>query len=546
MNGVMREGSLGSILFKSQIITEADIVAALAEQQSTGCRFGEALIGLGIVTQEDIDWALAHQLDIPYVRLKRELIDPEAVALVPAAVARAHTLMPLVKVGDELSIVMADPLDTLAIAAVAGATGCRVTVSVGLVREIREMLEAVYGPAGENPLLGFVSDRFPGQVLDEINADLSGQKFLDFLLRFILQKNLSSLSLEPLGDRIAVTGRRGGMSRELGSLAVSSYPDIVRLLRRRAGMNGATDPVLEGVIPFAGMGKEFRFQVNMLRGCGGEYVTLSLFVAATFPTSVAGLGISPEKAERFRSLAAVRQGMLLFVMPAHEERCRLLDIFLDACDTAGRSVLLLGEGLGRGARRFARIPCKNEPQIVTAALEHHPDILVIDDVSPGNVFVAASRAAMRGKLVVAGLALHDLESTVSLLRNFWKRNLFIPSYLKGVVCCKGVMTLCPSCRERYVPSADELAALRLPEGSGYFAPRGCPVCDRTGYSGKRYLMDIIPFTPEFVARFEAAADGREVVAALAASGCHGIPAEGAVLLAAGEIAPGEYISSILN
>jgi hypothetical protein len=82
-----KKGSLGAILSACNIITEQDITAALEEQGRTGARLGEALISLGIVTQEDIDWALSNQLDLPYIRLKEDMIDPEAVRLVPAATA---------------------------------------------------------------------------------------------------------------------------------------------------------------------------------------------------------------------------------------------------------------------------------------------------------------------------------------------------------------------------------------------------------------------------------------------------------------------------
>ena len=88
MNGLVKEGSIGAVLFKSQIITEAELRAALEAQKVSGCRLGEALVLLGVVTQEDIDWALANQLNIPYVRLKKESIDPAAVARVPGELAR--------------------------------------------------------------------------------------------------------------------------------------------------------------------------------------------------------------------------------------------------------------------------------------------------------------------------------------------------------------------------------------------------------------------------------------------------------------------------
>ncbi|WP_243689171.1 hypothetical protein [Geotalea toluenoxydans] len=115
MDKLVKEGSLGSILLHSQIITEQELQAALEEQQTSGIRIGEALIKLGIVTQEDIDWALSNQLNIPYVRLKKENIGREAVECVPAELARRYNLMPLFLSGDDLSIAIADPLNQDAI-----------------------------------------------------------------------------------------------------------------------------------------------------------------------------------------------------------------------------------------------------------------------------------------------------------------------------------------------------------------------------------------------------------------------------------------------
>jgi type II secretory ATPase GspE/PulE/Tfp pilus assembly ATPase PilB-like protein len=546
MESVMREGSLGWILFSSQIITEEDIRQALAEQQTSGCRFGEALVRLGVVTQEDIDWALSHQLDIPYVRLKKDSVDPAAVALVPAAVARQFNLMPVVRAGDELSVAMADPLNRVAIAAVERASGCHVTVSVGFIREIRELQDACYGPATAATTLGFASALFPATVLEQVNADLSGATFFDYLLLFAVQNHLASLSLEPLGDAVAVTGRRAGRTRAIGTLAMTWYPEVMQRLRKLARLNGAAEAALRGEVAFRFKGRALTFQALILRGLGGDYATLRPHVATPFPASIAELGIAPEKAAPFRDLTALRQGLVLFSLADAEERCRLLDIFLDECDTAGRSVLLLGERLGHGRKRFPRIPCHDDPQLVLAALEHDPDVLVIEDATEAEVFIAASKAALRGKLVIAGLALHDLASTVGLLHAYWRKSHFLPTTLKGIVSCKGVLVLCPDCRERVTPAADELAALRLPADAACFAPRGCPACDQSGHRGRRYLLDVIPFENGLVRTFETAGESGEVLAALTQRGYRGILEEGTELLLAGEISLGEYLASILH
>ena len=181
----IKKGSMGAILSACNIIDEDDITAAMEEQRRSGARFGEALINLGIVTQEDIDWALSNQLDIPYIRLKVDMIDPDAVRLVQAATARKFNLIPLIKAGNELSIAIADPLNRAAIEAVEQQTGCQVNISVALVREIREMIAACYG-SNENEQLGFESSAFSEKALEAINGDVSGAKLLDYLLVLVL------------------------------------------------------------------------------------------------------------------------------------------------------------------------------------------------------------------------------------------------------------------------------------------------------------------------------------------------------------------------
>ena len=102
MESLVKKGTVGEVLYNSKIIPEDDIRLALEEQRVSGCRFGEALVKLGIVDQEDIDWALSNQLDIPYVRLNKETIDQSAVKLVPGNLARRHNLIPVIIAGDEL------------------------------------------------------------------------------------------------------------------------------------------------------------------------------------------------------------------------------------------------------------------------------------------------------------------------------------------------------------------------------------------------------------------------------------------------------------
>ncbi|HJV33569.1 ATPase, T2SS/T4P/T4SS family [Geomonas sp.] len=551
MNGLVKEGSIGAILFKSQIITEQELRAALEAQKVSGCRVGEALVRLGVVTQEDIDWALSNQLNIPYVRLKKENLDPAAIARVPGQLARRYNLFPVVLSGNELSVAMADPLNKEAIEELVRVTGCQVTISVGLIREIREMQDLIY-PDQNAPELGFTSKQFPAKVIEAINADLSAAALLNHLLLKVIKQKLTTLALQPLGDDVVLVARGGGRSAEIGRLASANYHVLTARIRKLARMSPSEGISSNGVLTFMWQGKKIPFQALLMGASGSEYVTIKLKISPPPISELADLQLPSPEREALQTLTREKEGLILFSGREPDERCRLIDLFMDDCDSAGKTVLVLGERLGRGKKRFPRIPVKmhdvidQTASIISAALEHDPDTLVVEDITDVAAFVAASRAVMRGKLVVAGICHPDKLSLLKQLLYLRQKNYLIPTHLKGLIISKCVLTLCPACKEKYQPAAEELAALRLPTGRReYFRPRGCTTCDHTGYRGRRYLLDVIRFDKTFLEAFEMIGKSSEIISFMKDNGYRGIAEEGIELLERGEISPGEYVASIL-
>jgi type IV pilus assembly protein PilB len=549
MNSLVKEGSIGSVLFRSHIITEEDLMAALREQQVSGCRIGEALVKLGTVTQEDIDWALSNQLNIPYVRLNEDLIDKAAVQLVPAALARKFSLIPVFRAGDEIGIALADPLNKSAIEAVEQATGCRVTVSMPILRELREMQDIFYGPAEVDKNFGFSSAGFSPKILECINKDISGATFLNYILLFITRNKLASLSLQPLGDVVAVTGKLGESSRKVGRLAIDFYPDLLQQIRKLGRLKGSSDVSSKGMLAFQYRGEKKYFRVLTLKGKSGDYVTLKLHAQAPFPAGIKEMALSAGKAGKFRELLSARQGIVLFSSDNNDDCSRIIDLYLDEFDTSEKTVMILGDGAGQGKKHF---PCISIQKILpvemeslaAAILDHDPDILVIEEASESRSFRVASRVAMRGRLAVCGICCSDLARVLEQLLCFQHNSSFL-NYMKGIVFVKGVNLLCPLCKQAHVPAFE--ASSRLPDTlpeAGYFAAGGCGDCGYTGYSGKKFLVDIIPFDTELVEMMTAAKENDEVLQHLGNGGYPGIQGEAVELLNAGEISPEEFMAAV--
>ena len=465
------------------------------------------------------------------------------------ALARKFNLIPVFRAGDEIGIALADPLNMSAIEAVEETTGCRVTVSMPIIRELREMQDIFYGPAEVYKEFGFTSARFSPKILESINKDVSGATFLNYILLYITRNKLASLSLQPLGDVVAITGKLGESSCEIGRLAIEYYPDLLRHIRTLGRLKGPSGGSAKGTLAFLYKGEKIYFRVLTLKGKAGDYVTLKMHTHVPFPAGIGELDLTADKAGIFREMLSARQGIVLFSSDSRDECCRIIDLYLDEFDTSDKNVMILGDGTGRGKKRFPCISFQKvlpvEIESLTAAiLEHDPDILVIEDVSDSWSFKTAATFAMRGRLAICGICCSDLAGTLGHLL-FIQHNYSILNYMKGIVSVKGVNLLCPLCRQSHIPSSEEknLLPATLPV-AGYFAAPGCSECGYTGYKGKKYLVDIITFNNEIVEVIAAAKESGEVLQRLGNSGYQGIQEEAVELLNAGEISPEEFIAAV--
>jgi len=139
---------LGELLVQLGRITPDDVARALQEQRERGGFLGDALIRLGLITRDELTWTLADQHDIPFVRLRPEHIDHGLAALVPAAWAREHNVLPVLQDGDRITVVLDDLGDLEQLDEVCRLTGAaHAEPALAAPEDIRELIDAVYGPA---------------------------------------------------------------------------------------------------------------------------------------------------------------------------------------------------------------------------------------------------------------------------------------------------------------------------------------------------------------------------------------------------------------
>jgi len=135
---------LGQVLVQRGIITPEQLEQALAAQKEKGGFLGEILTELGFTTEEEIAQALAIQHDFPYLPLANYEIDGEVTKLIPEGIARKYCVLPIDKMGDILTCVMANPLDREVVEEIEAHSKCKIELFVATYTEIKEAIERAY------------------------------------------------------------------------------------------------------------------------------------------------------------------------------------------------------------------------------------------------------------------------------------------------------------------------------------------------------------------------------------------------------------------
>ena len=141
---------VGEILLSHRMITQAQLEKAVAYQREHGGLLGQILVQLGVVTEEKVALALTAQYGFPFLPLENYEIDDGVTHLIPEHVARQYCLIPIDRIGNALTVAMADPSNLQAIEDIELLTRCVVQTFVSTPTDITHAIERYYKPHGTN------------------------------------------------------------------------------------------------------------------------------------------------------------------------------------------------------------------------------------------------------------------------------------------------------------------------------------------------------------------------------------------------------------
>ena len=410
---------LGDVLVQRGLVTREHLDDALARQRLTGRRLGELLVSMGSINQEQLSWALSEALHIPFVDLSDEVVDLEVARALPEAVLRRHEAVPILRVGEEMTVLLADPTNRQAAIELEALSGSRVTVALAAREAVMHFLDRAF-PDSKRPSEGANGTNGTNGHSGAV-VDLTGVSQVFTLLIDAARSRASELHLEPAVNGVLVRLRMDGRLLDRAWFDRDLLGPITFRLRLLAGLRGESGPTQARVRTRLD-GREIELEMFFFPTLSGEAVTVRLYeVAAECPT-VQSL-VAPASVHRLlEELTAGAQsgggpgGLVVVAGSDPRARAAVLYALARLAAAPGRRVLTVERQVSFVVPAFLQVELPQDFAAAAATvLAQGADVTLIEDVTTPILAAAALASIEQGTLVLAGVALGSVRSALAYL-----------------------------------------------------------------------------------------------------------------------------------
>jgi type IV pilus assembly protein PilB len=497
--------SLAETLRRAGLVDEAELDRGLkAEALSGSERLDQRLIRLGIVDDEVLLRALAHQNGVPFVRMIAGLGDPSLSTLLDKDWARSHGVLPLYRIHGELTVAVADPTDVFTRDALRRLTNLKLRLVVAHPDEIVKGLnqnksgrpafsvDEIIDDLGESDIQVVEQAMEEMDDIEEVAGLSPVVKLVNYIIVDAIHKNASDIHIEPGEDVLRVRYRIDGRLREAMRPPVRMAPALVSRVKimssldiaeRRAPQDGRMQVMLEQ--------RSVDLRVSTLPTFHGEKVVIRILDRSAMMGDLSCLGLSERILEGLNDLVIRPNGVLLVTGPTGSGKTTTLYGCLASINSIDTNICTV-----ENPTEYS-LPMVNQVQVneragltfataLRSLLRQDPDVMMIGEIRDRETAQIAIEAALTGHLVFSTLHTNDAISAIPRLVNMGIESYLLAAAMNGVLAQRLVRRICDGCKVKVEPDARMKAMFETYEidiGTPSHG-EGCKNCDQTGYSGR--------------------------------------------------------------
>ncbi len=514
----------GEFLVSKGLLTRLQLSKALDEQRRYGGRLGEALVRLGMMTEEQVTQTLAEHLSMEYFHFDDiSKIDLNVARILNESIAKRFCLVAIGEIGNKVVVAMADPLNVIAIDTITLKIKRPIKVVIGSSQEIRRTIEIIYhgSDVEEQRLRELVQhevnrqDRDEDEKVESILEDAadgdSGNeaeatkapviRFVDLLLSQAVKSRASDVHVEPQEKSMMVRMRIDGLLRGMVPPARNMQGAIVTRIKILSNLNIAERRLpQDGRLKIRASNRDIDVRVSTLPTIYGEKVVMRILDAAAASHDLEKLGIEPELLAVLKNALSQPHGILIVTGPTGSGKSTTLYACLNYLRDPTMNITTVEDPVEYRLGGINQVQVKPEIDLSFASclrsiLRQDPDIILIGEIRDKETVEIAIKASLTGHLVLSTFHTNDAPSALSRLTYMGIEPYLLASSLNLIIAQRLVRRICEKCKEPVALNEKVLKRLRVDPNKlnnvTLYHGRGCSACGNTGYFGRLPIFEFL-------------------------------------------------------
>ncbi|HUC35703.1 MAG TPA: type II/IV secretion system protein [Acidimicrobiales bacterium] len=510
---------LARVLVEGGRVSAEAMKEVVAEHERGGQAVARVLTSRNLVTEADLMWGMAQEMGLDFVDLDVHGVDFAAAFRLPEATARHHHLL-VIGEHDGLPVVAAsNPTDVFAMDDVRTILGRNFVTMVATRSQIATYIDRAYhqgSSASEIASTAAASSDYQGHLDDDLSNiqavvdDAPIVRYVNLLILQALNERASDIHVEPTADNLRIRYRIDGVLHDMSTAPRSIAAAVTTRLKVMADINIAEHRLpQDGRISLTVGNRPVDLRMATLPTIHGEKVVMRIIDKSNIVLGFEDLGFDEDLLERYRAVYTKPYGTILVTGPTGSGKTTTLYATLSALNSTDKNIITVEDPVELRIKGINQIQLNAKAGLTFASalrsiLRADPDILLVGEIRDRDTALISIEAALTGHLVLSTLHTNDSASTPMRLVEMGLEPYLVTSAVNGVLAQRLARRLCVHCREPYVPTEAEIAGAGwAPEEvfSGREEPKlyravGCSACSRTGYRGRKALLEFLTVTEE--------------------------------------------------
>lgn len=514
------KGRLTQILVENKLLSPEQLNQALEVQKEKGGRLSDIIVELGFIGKDDLTLVLSQGLNLPLIDLKRFKIDLEVLNLIPQALSRHYQIIPISKIGDTLTVAMADPLNVFAIDHIGTLTGYKINPIIAPDKDIMHAIEEVYPDSTAifvDDILRDISDSSLEFIheeqettpsIEELNRSSRQApviKVTNAIIENAVKKRSSDILIEPQVNSFRLRFRIDGTLQEQNAPPKAMHPLIVSRIKVMSNLDIAEHRLpQEGRFKANIESREVDFRISILPANSGEKVAIRILDKTQAMLNIEKLGFDPESIKLLKKSASSPHGMILVCGPTGSGKTTTLYSILKYVDSPEKNIVTVEDPVEYQLEGINQVTVNPDigltfGSVLRSILRQDPNIIMIGEIRDLETVDIAIKAALTGHLVLSTLHTTTAPGAVARLLNMGLEPYLICSSLICSVSQRLLRKVCTYCREEVILNPEIIRTLKLNLEKNkdfvFFRGKGCKYCSNTGYSGRVGIIETLMLTP---------------------------------------------------